>query len=221
MPHQEQVIVQWISFKKYMNPIDKLTEHFKEFPGIGERQAKRFVYFLLHKNPGYVKDLGDKILDLKNIIHQCPSCFLFFQSEQDQLCDICSNIKTDKTSLLIVEKDADYENIKKSRNYNGMYFILGGLVPIVNKDTPNYVRIKELTRNIENQSKQNGLKEIIIALSLNPQGEHTDMYLREILSPLKDIYNFNIVSLGRGLSTGTELEYSDSETIKNALRNRS
>jgi len=204
-----------------MNPIDKLTEHFKEFPGIGERQAKRFVYFLLHKNPGYVKDLGDKILDLKNIIHQCPSCFLFFQSEQDQLCDICSNIKTDKTSLLIVEKDADYENIKKSRNYNGMYFILGGLVPIVNKDTPNYVRIKELTRNIENQSKQNGLKEIIIALSLNPQGEHTDMYLREILSPLKDIYNFNIVSLGRGLSTGTELEYSDSETIKNALRNRS
>jgi recombination protein RecR len=204
-----------------MNPIDRLTEHFKEFPGIGERQAKRFVYFLLHKNPGYVKELGDKILDLKNTIHQCPSCFLFFQSKQDQLCDVCSNIKTDKTSLLIVEKDADYENIKRSKNYNGMYFILGGLVPIVNKDTPNYVRIKELTHNIENQSKQNGLKEVIIALSLNPQGEHTDMYLREILSPLRNNYNFNIVSLGRGLSTGTELEYSDSETIKNALRNRS
>ncbi len=204
-----------------MNPIDKLTEHFKEFPGIGERQAKRFVYFLLHKNPSFVLELGNKILDLKNTIHQCPSCFLFFQSKQDQLCDVCSNQKTDRTSLLIVEKDADYENIKRSKNYNGMYFILGGLVPIVNKDTPNYVRIKELTRNIENQSKQSGLKEVIIALSLNPQGEHTDMYLREILSPLKSSYNFNIVSLGRGLSTGTELEYSDSETIKNALRNRS
>jgi len=204
-----------------MNPIDKLTEHFKEFPGIGERQAKRFVYFLLHKNPSYVKELGDKILDLKNTIHQCPSCFLFFQSKQDQLCDVCSNPKTDKTSLLIVEKDADYENIKRSKNYSGMYFILGGLVPIVTKDTPNYVRTKELIRNTENQAKQNGLKEVIIALSLNPQGEHTDMYLRELLSPLSTNYGLNIVSLGRGLSTGTELEYSDSETIKNALRNRS
>ena len=203
-----------------MDPINKLTEYFKEFPGIGERQAKRFVYFLLHKNPVYVKELGDKVLDLKNTIHQCPSCFLFFQSKQDELCETCSSIKTDKTSLLIVEKDADYENIKRSRNYNGMYFILGGLVPIVTKDTPTFVRTKELIKKIENQAKQNGLKEIIIALSLNPQGEHTDMYLREILTPAKNKYNLNIVSLGRGLSTGTELEYSDSETIKNALQNR-
>jgi recombination protein RecR len=203
-----------------MDPINKLTEYFKEFPGIGERQAKRFVYFLLHKNPIYVKELGDKILDLKNTIHQCPSCFLFFQSKQDQLCDTCSNGKTDKTSLLVVEKDADYENIKRSKNYNGMYFILGGLVPIVSKDTPTFVRTKELIRNIENQAKQNSLKEVIIALSLNPQGEHTDMYLRELLTPLQDKFKLNIVSLGRGLSTGTELEYSDSETIKNALRNR-
>jgi recombination protein RecR len=204
-----------------MNPIDKLTEHFKEFPGIGERQAKRFVYFLLHKNPGYVIELGDKILDLKNTIHQCPSCFLFFQSKQDQLCDVCNNPKTDKTSLLIVEKDADYENIKRSKNYSGKYFILGGLVPIVTKDTPNYVRTKELISSIEKQAKESDLKEVILALSLNPQGEHTDMYLREILDNAQKNYNFKIVSLGRGLSTGTELEYSDSETIKNALRNRS
>jgi len=201
-----------------MNPIDKLTEYFKEFPGIGERQAKRFVYFLLHKNPIYVKELGDKILDLKNTIHQCPSCFLFFQSKQDELCEICSSQKTDRTSLLILEKDADYENIKRSKNYNGMYFILGGLVPIVTKETPNFVRIKELLSTIENQAKQ--LKEVIIALSLNPHGEHTDMYLREKISPIQEKFKFKVVSLGRGLSTGTELEYSDSETIKNALQNR-
>jgi len=204
-----------------MNPIEELAKHFKEFPGIGERQAKRFVYFLLHKNPSYVKELGDKVLDLKNTIHQCPSCFLFFQSKKDELCETCSNSKTDKSSLLIVEKDADYENIRKSKNYNGMYFILGGLVPIVTKDTPNFIRIKELTSKIEERAKKDELKEIIIALSLNSQGEHTDMYLREILMPLEKKYNLKIVSLGRGLSTGTELEYSDSETIKNALKNRS
>jgi recombination protein RecR len=203
-----------------MNPIDKLAEKFKEFPGIGERQAKRFVYFLLHKNPTYVKELGEAILSIKNEIHQCPSCFVFFQGDRENLCEICRNPKTDRTSLLVVEKDADYENIKRNKIYTGMYFILGGLVPIVTKDTPTFVRTKELLRTVEERSKKDNLKEVIIALSLNPQGEHTDMYLRELLTPLQTQYNFNLVSLGRGLSTGTELEYSDSETIKNALRNR-
>ena len=202
------------------DPIEKLAKYFKEFPGIGERQAKRFVYFLLHKNVNYVKELGDGINGLKNLIHQCPSCFLFFQGDRDELCDVCKNPKTNKTSLLIIEKDADYENIKRSKNYSGMYFILGGLVPIVNKDTPNFIRIKELINTIEVRVKKDHLKEIIIALSLNPQGENTDMYLREKMSQLQDKYKIKIVSLGRGLSTGTELEYSDSETIKNALINR-
>ena len=202
------------------NPIEKLAKYFKEFPGIGERQSKRFVYFLLHKNPNYVKDLGDSVLSLKNLIHQCPSCFLFFEGERDQLCETCKDNKTDKTSLLIIEKDADYESIKRSKNYSGMYFILGGLAPIVTKDTPTFLRLKELLNSIEIRAKKDALQEIIIALSLNPQGEHTDMYLREKITPLQEKYGFKIVSLGRGLSTGTELEYSDSETIKNALRNR-
>ena len=203
-----------------MDPIEKLAEYFKEFPGIGERQSKRFVYFLLHKNPSYVKELGDSINSIKNLIHQCPSCFLFFRGDKDELCVTCKNIKTDRTSLLIIEKDADFENIKRSKNYSGMYFILGGLAPIVTKETPTFLRLKELLSTIESRAKNDNLKEIIIALSLNPQGEHTDMYLREKMSPLQEKYNFKIVSLGRGLSTGTELEYSDSETIKNALKNR-
>jgi recombination protein RecR len=203
-----------------MNSIEKLAQHFKEFPGIGERQAKRFVYFLLHKNPNYIKELGDSILAIKNSIKQCPSCFLFFQSENSDLCETCVNPKTDKSSLLVVEKDADFESIKRSKNYNGMYFILGGLVPIVTKETPNFIHIKELVKVIEERAEKNSLKEVILALSINPQGEYTDTYLRESLNNLKNKYKFNIVSLGRGLSTGTELEYSDSETIKNALRNR-
>ncbi len=203
-----------------MNEIEELTKYFKEFPGIGERQAKRFVYFLLHKHPNYIKDLGDKILVLRDKIHQCPSCFLYFQGEQNNLCDTCANSKTDKSSLLVVEKDADLENIKRSKIYNGMYFILGGLVPIVSKETPNFVRTRELIARVQKEIKSGNFKEVILALSINPQGEHTDMYLRELLSPLLNKNHFNIVSLGRGLSTGTELEYSDSETIKNALRNR-
>lgn len=201
-----------------MNPIEELSKYFKEFPGIGERQAKRFVYFLLHKNPNYVNELANKILEIKKEIKQCPNCFVFFRSKNNSLCDVCSNPNIDKSSLLIIEKDADYENIKKSKTYNGEYFILGGLVPIVTKETPNYVRIKELIKKVEKE--KNNIKEIIIALSLNPQGENTDTYLREMLSKYEKDFGFKIVSLGRGLSTGTELEYSDSETIKYALQNR-
>jgi recombination protein RecR len=202
-----------------MNQIEILAQLFKEFPGIGERQARRFVYFLLHKNPIYVNDLGEAILKIKSEIRQCPSCYLFFQSEHSVLCETCANPKTDHTSLLIIEKDADYESIKKSKNYGGMYFILGGLIPIVTKDTPNFVRVNELMKVIENRFKNEGLKEIIIALSLNPQGENTDTYIRELLNSYDG--KIKISSLGRGLSTGSELEYADSETIKNALRNRS
>jgi recombination protein RecR len=203
-----------------MNPIESLAQLFKEFPGIGERQAKRFVYFLLHKHPQYVSDLSSAIETLKKSIRQCTSCFLFFQSENVSLCETCRNTATDPSSLLIIEKDADFESIKRSKTYKGMYFILGGLVPIVTKETPSFVRTKELLRTIEDRASKNVLREVIIALSLNPQGEHTDMYIREILAPLAQKYSLVITSLGRGLSTGTELEYSDSETIKNALRNR-
>lgn len=202
-----------------MNQIEILTQLFKEFPGIGERQARRFVYFLLHKNPRYIKELSDAISLLKNSIRQCPSCFLFFQSQNQTMCENCRDTKTDHTSLLIIEKDADYESIRKSKIYNGMYFILGGLIPIVTKETPNFVRINELTKTIETRYKNEGLKEIIIALSLNPQGENTDTYIRELLNTYEG--KIKVSSLGRGLSTGSELEYADSETIKNALRNRS
>ncbi len=203
-----------------MDQIQILAEKFKEFPGIGERQAKRFVYFLLHKNPTFVKSLGDEILKIKNSITQCPSCFIFFQKGNNVLCSVCSNEKTDHSSLLIVEKDADYLNIQKSKVYKGMYFVLGALVPIVDKQTLSFVRTKELIKIIEDRIKNNNLNEVVIALALSPQGEHTDMYIRELLSKINGIENVKISSLGRGLSTGSELEYADGDTIKNAIINR-
>ncbi|MEA3399107.1 MAG: toprim domain-containing protein [Patescibacteria group bacterium] len=203
-----------------MNPIDELTKYFKEFPGIGERQAKRFVYFLLHKNKGYVNELSKSISKIKDNISQCKSCYIFFESKNKDLCETCSDPETDNSSLLVVEKDADFESIRRSKNYKGKYFILGGLIPIVTKETPKFVRVEELLKIIKNGIKNENLKEVILALSLNPQGEHTDLYLREILSSLKEKHNLNIVSLGKGLSTGTELEYLDSETIKHALESR-
>lgn len=201
-----------------MDIIDKLTEIFKEFPGIGERQAKRFVYFLMSRNGGYNENLAHMILDLKKEVAQCNDCFKFFlrhQNASGSICDICSNGNTDTSLLLVVEKDSDLESIRKSRTYNGKYFVLGGLVPIVEKTTKSRIRIEELKKKIGN-----GLGEIILAFSLSPQGDHTDLYVREQIRDIAEKNKVKISSLGRGLSTGTELEYSDNDTLKNALKNR-
>lgn len=204
-----------------MDLIDKLSEIFKEFPGIGERQARRFVYFLMSRTGAYNENLSSLILDLKKEISQCRECFRFFiikQNNRENICDICGNSNTDSSVLMIVEKDSDLESVRKSRVYNGKYFVLGGLVPIVEKTTKSRVRIEELKQRLS--SPKSGFGEIILAFSLNPQGDHTDQYVREQIKDICDKQNIKISSLGRGLSTGTELEYSDNDTLKNALKNR-
>lgn len=202
-----------------MEVIDKLAEIFKEFPGIGERQARRFVYFLMSRTSAYNENIANLIQDLKKETAQCGECFRFFITKgiKGRYCEICSNTTTDPSTLMVIEKDSDLESVRKSRVYNGKYFILGGLVPIVEKTTKSRVRVEELKKKV----KENGnIKEIILAFSLNPQGDHTDSYLREELHELAQKSKIRISSLGKGLSTGTELEYSDNDTLKNALKNR-
>jgi recombination protein RecR len=224
-----------------MDIIDKLTEVFKEFPGIGERQARRFVYFLMSRNNSYADNLSILISELKKEVAQCSECFRFFLRRpkgvgaptgsvgDNKVCDICADPHVDASTLMIVEKDSDLESIRKSRVYGGKYFILGGLVPIVEKTTKSRVRIEELKKKVSQKtvfredkrpSFGNELKEIILAFSLSPQGDYTDSYVRVQLKEITEKQNIKISSLGKGLSTGTELEYSDNDTLKNALKNR-
>lgn len=200
-----------------MNSIEKLTEIFKDFPGIGERQAKRFVYFLMARNTEYTSNLSRLLTELKNETKQCKECFRFFVIKNgEKLCGVCSDANTDRSLLMVVEKDSDLESIQKSKVYLGLYFVLGGLVQIVVKNTKSFVRVEELKKKILAQKP----KEVILAFSISPTGDHTDFYIRNELKEICENNNIKISSLGRGLSTGTELEYSDNETIKNALKNR-
>lgn len=195
--------------------IEKLAEMFEKFPGVGKRQAKRFVYFLLRKNPSYGKELADSIVNIKKNIRMCEeSCQFFYSERGDTLSPIARNPDRDDTKLMIVEKDSDLENIERMGLYQGKYFVLGGSIPILSKTPNEYIRESELLRLIE--KKKGILKEIILAMSLNPQGENTIDYLKKLLEPSQ----IQCSVLGRGLSTGTELEYSDKDTFENALLNR-
>ncbi len=205
-----------------MDSIDKLAEIFKNFPGIGSRQAKRFVYFLLTQNPTFIKDLSKLISEIKKDVFQCAHCYRFFhtQKKQNNLCDICINPHTDNSVLLILEKDIDLENIQKTDAYQGLYFILGDRLKILEQNPAKKIRARELFNRVQKLAKTE-LKEVILATSATPEGENTAMYIMKILTPLAKRYNIKISTLGRGLSTGTELEYSDTDTLKNALKNRS
>ena len=196
---------------------DKLINYFLKFPGIGPRQAKRFAYFLASQDKNFTEDLSRLISEIKKEINQCRDCFRFFSrsdldGKRSDLCLICSSLNRDKNILMIIEKDVDLENIERAGIYNGKYFILGGVMMLGGSEKESVLRFKQL---FDKASKEKP-KEIILALSANVEGENTARYIEKILEPLK----IKISKLGRGLSTGTELEYSDSETIINALKNR-
>lgn len=201
-----------------MDSIDKLTELLKELPGVGPRQAKRFVYFLLMKNEDYLKELSALIPEIKKKVLICKKCFRYFSKDrtENQICNICLNKNRNPKSLMIVSRDTDYEAVEKSSTFDGYYFVLGGILPILEENPQKFIRLNELKKVIEERKKE-GLEEIIIALNANPDGDFTSDFLKKELSSI----DIKITTLGRGLSTGTELEYSDKETIVNALRNRS
>lgn len=202
-----------------MSAIDSLANLFMKFPGIGTRQAKRFVYFLLSQNPRFLDDLVREIASLKSTIRQCEQCYRFYpKTVHGSVCSLC--VEADPATLMVVEKDSDLEVIHKSGVHKGAYFVLGGTVPVLTQNPSERVRAKELKLRIE-QAIPFGLTEVVLALSVNPDGDTTGDYLMEVLKPLRDTHTFTITTLGRGLSTGSELEYSDPDTLKHALKNRS
>ncbi|HJN63041.1 MAG TPA: toprim domain-containing protein [Candidatus Paceibacterota bacterium] len=204
-----------------MSSIEKLAEIFSKFPGIGPRQSRRFVYFLLTKDREFLQDLSSSLLTLKKNIRVCEFCQRFYQSgnSNSKFCNICSDSNRNNHLLMVVEKDADLENIEKTEVYNGKYFVLGGIVPILEEKPESKVRSRELVNLIEGEVKNNGLNEIILATSANPEGENTHSYLLNLLRPITES-GVKVSTLGRGLSTGTELEYSDKDTLKAAFENR-
>jgi len=205
-----------------MSAFDSLSELFRQFPGIGPRQAKRFVYFLLSQEPTFVAKLAELASALKDEIRQCKECFRYFQRRNGAaLCPICADQNRTGSVLMVVAKDTDLESLEKSGVYDGRYFVLGGTIPLLEAKSADRIRTKELMARIGAGAQSGELKEVILALSANTEGEFTADELRKILSPLIEGKNIRISTLGRGLSTGSELEYADKETLKSALQNRS
>lgn len=209
-----------------MNNIEELTRIFEKFPGIGPRQAKRFVYYLLSRGAGDLSRLATLITEVKKSVKKCDKCYRLYQDsglKNGLVCSICSDPNRNHNQLMVVCRESDLEAINKAGAYTGLYFVLGGIVPILHDDPENLVRTKELIKRLETDA---GISEIIISTNANTEGENTADFVRAKIREFLDSKTggggetgrvIDISTLGRGLSTGSELEYADSETIRYAL----
>ena len=197
-----------------MDHIEELARALAKLPGIGPRQGKRFVYYLLSAPADERKKLAELVASLGKDVRQCSECMRFYNGSTAIVCNYCSDKMRDDTLLMLVEKDQDLSAVESAGTYKGRYFVLGGVLTLSGKGA---IREKELLKIIEKRLKNN-LKELVLALSATSEGEHTTDRIRELLAPYRD--HLKISELGRGLATGSELEYSDAETLRAALTNR-
>lgn len=204
-----------------MNVLDTLTKQFEKFPGIGPRQAKRFVHHLLLCPKEDAAELAKAIQEIHSQVHECPSCFRFFPARTaGDLCTICADGARDRSKLTVIERDTDLTAIERSGVYDGLYFVLGGTVPLLESHENEKLRGGTLKHIVATRITEDALSEVILAFSANPDGDNTARYIESLLREHIETNNLKVTHLGRGLSTGSELEYADPETIKNALVNR-
>lgn len=191
--------------------IQNLIDQFAKLPGIGPKSASRITFYLL-KNPSLIKDLTEAINGLKGEIKYCSLCYNL--TDRDP-CEICSNSKRDKSILCVVEEPLDIVAFEKTNRYDGLYFVLGGLLSPIDGIGPEKLRIKELLTRI----KKDNLKEIILATSPNTEGEITANFIAKEINknfPKK----LKITRIARGLPIGADIEYADEITLSKALEGR-
>ncbi|MDD4333187.1 MAG: recombination mediator RecR [Patescibacteria group bacterium] len=194
---------------RYPQSIQNLIDEFSQLPTVGPKTAERYVFYLLKQNPEKLQQFAQAIAELKEKITICQSCLAVADTNP---CPICADGKRDKKIICVVAKTRDLITIEDTKQYNGLYFILGGLINALADSGPDNLNVKKLVEKIKN----NGVEEIILALNPTVEGETTAMYLTKLLKPL----NVKITRLAKGLPMGADLEYADEITLSNALKYR-
>jgi len=195
-----------------------LEKFFADLPGIGPRQAKRLAHHIMERAGTFAIDFAHALENARKSTRLCKKCFGLFSmpDNSDGVCKICTN-RHNSTTLMIVAKTADIEHIESSGVYQGLYFALGGNLPLIRKRNAPQLRIDDLLRRLSNDT---ALGEVILAFSASTDGEHTGIFVEDSIKDKCREKNIKLSTLGRGLSTGTEIEYADNETMKNALINK-
>ena len=193
----------------YTQPMQALIDALSRLPGIGPKSAQRIAFHLIKSDDRDVEHLSDAITKAKATVRFCERCSNFAETT---LCHFCSDDRRDSTTICVVEESRDVVAIEKTGEFRGRYHVLLGAINPLDGVGPEQLKIRELLVRIEPES----VKEVILCMNPNTEGDVTSMYLARILKPL----GVKVTRIASGLPVGGDLEYADELTLGRALEGR-
>ena len=189
--------------------LQNLTDQFARLPGIGGKTAQRLAFHVLELPQEEAQAFADAILEAKRRVHTCPIC----QNLTDrEICPICDDPSRDRSVICVVAEPKDVIAMERSREFNGVYHVLHGVISPLNHVSQDDIKIKELLTRVG----QGEVREVIMATNPDTEGEATAMYISRLLRPME----VKVTRLAYGMSVGSQLEYADEVTLTRALEGR-
>lgn len=195
--------------ENYSEPIDRLINEFSKLPGVGRKTAQRLAFHVINMNENDVKGLAKALVDVKQEIKYCSVCCNISDSD---VCPICSNSHRDASTICVVEDPRDVAAMERTKDYNGKYHVLNGVISPLDGVGPEMLNIKELISRLGDGQ----VKELIMATNPTIEGEATAMYISRLVKPM----GIKVTRIAHGLPVGGDLEYADDVTISKALEGR-
>ncbi|MDB8852726.1 recombination mediator RecR [Peptostreptococcus anaerobius] len=195
--------------ENYSEPIDRLINEFSKLPGVGRKTAQRLAFHVINMNENDVKGLAKALVDVKQEIKYCSVCCNISDSD---VCTICSNSHRDASTICVVEDPRDVAAMERTKDYNGKYHVLNGVISPLDGVGPEMLNIKELISRLGDGQ----VKELIMATNPTIEGEATAMYISRLVKPM----GVKVTRIAHGLPVGGDLEYADDVTISKALEGR-
>ncbi|MCL2602363.1 MAG: recombination mediator RecR [Treponema sp.] len=197
----------------HANALDRLVTLFSKLPGIGKKSAGRLVYHILETDASYARTLAAELAALHEAIKRCSHCGSFTESDP---CSICSDDGRDRALLCVVERAQDVRVIDESREFRGVFQVLGGLIAPLEGVNPGDLAIGQLFARVRDE----GVREVILALNPTIEGDTTALYIQRFLKEKLPDRPLEISRLASGLPVGGDLEYADRLTLSRSFRGR-
>jgi recombination protein RecR len=195
----------------YAAPVDRLITELSKLPGIGQRTAQRLAFYMLRASEQDALGLADAIREVKERVGLCEVCFNLSEGPR---CQICEDLRRDRSVICVVEEPADVIPIERTHEYRGTYHVLGGALSPIDGVDPEDLKITELVKRV----REGEVSEVVIATNPTTSGEATAFYIAEALRELER--DLSVTRLASGLPMGADLEYADEVTLGKALTGR-
>lgn len=192
----------------YTRPLARLIEQFQRLPGVGPKTAQRLALHILKRPDAEVKALAQALMEAKQQVGVCSECF---HLSAEPVCEICTSNSRDHSVICVVADSRDVIALEKTREYRGLYHVLGGLISPMDGIGPDQLYIAPLVRRVSQQH----IQEVILAISPSVEGETTTLYIGQLLKPFT-----RVTRIAFGLPMGGDLEYADEVTLARALEGR-